>query len=935
MTDSDRRFIEDSFPVKEVGVASAKEKNIRHGHISTLHIWWARRPLAASRATAYAALTPAPKDAEDWQKKRDFIIQLCQWENSNNQGLLERARREILDANGGVPPKVLDPFAGGGSYPLEAFRLGCETYANDYNPVAVLIEKATLEYPKKFSKPFEGMPEWAKNKGAGEKNIDKSRIVKNNKETQASLFSQSTELQATNPLQNAVRYWSKWVLDQAQKDLAEFYPPDSEGRIPVGYIWARTIPCQNPSCGTEIPLFRSFWLAKKDKKKVALFPNVQNKHLVFEIVGDGYNKKPADFDPDNGTISRAVARCLVCGTIIDDKTTRRLFQEGKSGETLIAIVSIDNLRKKKTYRIANNSDFEIFLNAKRALSEKRQKYMFDWGIDPLPDEPTPEGKGSGAERAFSIKNYGLNNWGELFNSRQSLSLITVINYIREVYKLISSDTSNQEFSKAVVTYLALILSRHSSYNATLCWWEPLGERSFNVFGRQVLPIVFDYSEQNPFGTLTGNLLLQTEITIDIINNLSQTQTNNFDPQVTQNSATQLPYSDDFFDVVLTDPPYYDNVPYSYLSDYFYVWLKRAIGHIFPELFSTPLTPKASEIVTYSNREGGLEGGKLFFETNLKLAFQNIYRVLKNNGIAIIVYTHKSTAGWETVINALLDSGLITTSAWPINTEMQSRLRASESAALASSIYIVTRKLPRQSTGFYNDVRTELRQHLDTKLQRLWEEGIGGADFFIAAIGSAIEVFGKYEQVMDLEGNIVRADRMLEEVRTIATDYAVRQILHNGFATEISNLTRLYVLWRWNYSEALVPFDEARKLGQSCGIDISEAWSKTGVIRKEKQFVRMLGPQGRKLDDLDDPRDLIDVLHKALLLWEKGQRAEMIQTLAEKGHGKNEAFYRVAQAISETLPNASKEKKLLDGFLAGRERVQDEVEKAVTQGRLFE
>jgi len=349
-----------------------------------------------------------------------------------------------------------------------------------------------------------------------------------------------------------------------------------------------------------------------------------------------------------------------------------------------------------------------------------------------------------------------------------------------------------------------------------------------------------------------------------------------------------------------------------------------------------LSPKEKEITEmagwdprrYANKD------KAFFEANLKQSFQEIRRVLKPNGIALVVYAHKSTEGWETVINALLDSGLIVTGSWPINTEMQTRLRATESAALASSIYIVARKMPRRPTGFYNDVRTELRQQLDTKLHRLWEEGIGGADFFIAAIGSAIEVFGKYEQVMDYEGNIVRADRLLEEVRTIATDYAVRQILHDGFAAEISGLTRLYVLWRWNYGEAIVPFDEARKLGQSCGIDISQAWSKTGFIRKEKEFVRLLGPQGRKLDDLDDPRDLIDVLHKSLLLWEKSQRAEMVKALADSGFGRSEAFYRVAQAISETLPLESKEKKLLDGFLAGRERVQEEVEKAAMQDRLL-
>jgi len=380
--------------------------------------------------------------------------------------------------------------------------------------------------------------------------------------------------------------------------------------------------------------------------------------------------------------------------------------------------------------------------------------------------------------------------------------------------------------------------------------------------------------------------------------------------------------------------YYDNVPYSHLSDFFYVWLKRSIGHLFPELFSTPLTPKAGEIVAYTLPIGGFDAGKAFFEENLKRSFQEIYRVLKPKGVATIVYAHKSTEGWETVINALLDSNLVVTSAWPLNTEMSTRLVASETAALASSIYIVARKSPRQPTGFYNDVRTELSQHLDAKLHRLWEEGIGGGDFFIAAIGSAIEVFGKYEQVMDYEGNIVRADRLLEDVRSIATNYAVKQILHNGFAAEITPMARFYVLWRWNYGEALVPFDEANKLAHSCGLDLSLQFSKNGFIKKEKEFVRMLGPQGRKLDDLDDPRDMIDVMHKALLLWEKGQRSEMVKALSDRGFGKSEAFYRVAQAISETLPLESKEKKLLDGFLAGRDRVQEEVEKSESQGKMF-
>ena len=387
---------------------------------------------------------------------------------------------------------------------------------------------------------------------------------------------------------------------------------------------------------------------------------------------------------------------------------------------------------------------------------------------------------------------------------------------------------------------------------------------------------------------------------------------------------------DFFDAVFTDPPYYDNVPYSYLSDFFYVWLKRTLGDLYPELFATPLTPKRNEIVAYSHGTGGFEEGKRFFEESLKQSFQEIHRVLKPNGVAVIVYAHKSTEGWETLINSLLDSGLIMTGAWPLDTEMKARLRSQESAALASSIYIVARKMEREPTGFYNEVKAEVTTHLNTKLHRLWEEGLGGADFFIAAIGSAIEVFGKYEKVIDSDGETIRADRLLDDVREIATDYAVRQILHNGFAGEISDLTRFYVLWRWEYKEARVDFDEARKLAQSCGVDLAQEWGRKGFIVKEKAFIRVLGPQSQKLNELKDAGELIDVLHHVLLLWEKSQRDEMLRILSESGYGDSEAFYRVAQAISETLPIESREKKLLDGFLAGRERVREDIK----QGRLF-
>ena len=392
------------------------------------------------------------------------------------------------------------------------------------------------------------------------------------------------------------------------------------------------------------------------------------------------------------------------------------------------------------------------------------------------------------------------------------------------------------------------------------------------------------------------------------------------PNVFQASATELPFPDNYFDAVFTDPPYYDNVPYSYLSDFFYVWLKRTLGDLYPELFSTPLTPKSKEIVAYTNNRSW-EEAKRYFEEMLKKSFQEIYRVLKPNGIAVIVYAHKTTSGWETLINSLLDSGLVITASWPINTEMKARLRAKESAALASSIYIVARKMQRQATGWFNEVKEELKNHLNRKLDRLWKEGVSGADFFIAAIGSAIEVFGKYEKVMDYEGNVVRADKLLEYVRELVTDYAVRQILHNGIAGELTPLSRFYLLYRWSYQTAKVHFDEARKLAQSVGVDLEKVWNR-GFVVKEKEYIYLLGPHERDLKELDNAKELVDVLHKVLLLWEKGRREEITETLQQTGWLRD-SFFRFAQAVSECLPNDSKEKKLLDGFLTGKERIISE------------
>ena len=602
---------------------------------------------------------------------------------------------------------------------------------------------------------------------------------------------------------------------------------------------------------------------------------------------------------------------------------------------MVAVVTHTPGTTGKHYRIATDADRTAFQEVEDCLAQKRKQLVLEWGIDAVPDEPLRR-----VPLKFGVINvwvYGMNTWGDLYNSRQKLALITFAEKVRNAYQEMVSEGVNREYAKAVVSYLALILSRTTDFQTTLCNWHPQWEFIPNTFARPALPMKWDYAELNPFAEiLTGTWQSMTRQIIRPLEHLSQihghmeNSNGHAYVNVSQTSAANLSHPDSFFDAVFTDPPYYDNVPYSYLADFFYVWLKRTLGDLYPELFSTPLTPKRNEIVAYTDVPAEFADGSHFFETMLRKSFQEINRVLKPNGIAVIVYAHKSTKGWETLINSLLDSGLIMTGAWPLSTEMTTRLRAQESATLASSIYIVARKMERQPTGFYNEVQQEMQVQLNTKLHRLWEEGLGGADFFIAAIGSAIEVFGKYEKVMDYEGKIVRADRLLDDVREIATDYAVRQILRNGFAGEISDLSRFYVLWRWEFGEARVDFDEARKLAQCCGIDLSREWGGKGFVVKEKQFIRVVGPQSRDMNDLQNATELINALHHVLLLWEKNDRDEMMRLLAESGYGESEAFFRVAQAISETLPIESREKKLLDGFLAGKARVREEMR----QGRLF-
>lgn len=927
-----QRLIEVDFPIRKVSEESVREKNIRHGHISTLHIWWARRPLAASRATALAALLP--DDPARREELLALVRDISPWEVVSNVGsqaihrrstmngattnpLIERARQLIREAYGGRAPRVLDCFAGGGAIPLEALRLGCETYALDYNPVAVLINKAVLEYPQKFGKPQKVTSNQAiyRCEGQGDLPLETERTI--------------------NPLLEAVKYWGNWVLEEARKELEQFYPKDPDGSIPVGYIWARTLPCQNPTCGAEIPLMRQTWLAKKDKKKIALklIPNKKAKRVDAKIVeGDAI-----DFDPEEGTISRAHVRCPVCNGTIDDDTTRQLFREGRASQRMMAVVLTHPKRTGKTlrsaqgklYRLPTERDLAAYRAAESALEQKRQALWAEWGMDPVPDEPLPPLETLG----FRVQRYGMTRWGDLFNARQKLALMTFADAVRRAHAQMLAQSADPEFAKAVVTYLALVISRMADFETSLAAWHPQWEFSTHVFSRQALPMNWDYSELNllsPILTGTFNSMFGQVVGVLSLTALSESQTSG--GVVTQGSATNLLWQDNYFDAVLTDPPYYDNVPYADLSDFFYVWLKRTIGDLYPDLFSTPLTPKSQEMVTDASKAGGMEQAKQRFETMLTQAFREMHRVLKTDGTAVIVFAHKTTEAWETIINALLDAGLYMSASWPIHTEMQARLRAQESGALASSIYMVCRKRTTNEVGEYPKVRKEIDERVRQKLVQFWDEDIRGADFFMSAIGPAVEAFGKYARVEKLSGEPVTVAELLEYVRKVVSEFALQRIMQSAQLGGVDAVTRYYLLFRWTYNHARVQFDEANKLANSVGVELSALWSAGGIVQKQKEYVVMPSPleRGKELDGKSQFTTMIDALQYAAWLWHRNDQKRLNDHLAAT-YGNNEAFWQVAQGIAEVLPDGDKEKQVFQGLLYGRKGYAGARQMAMDEG----
>lgn len=976
-----KRLIEVALPLKEVSEQSAREKSIRHGHISTLHIWWARRPLAACRAVVFASLIPDPDDPacpesfrslvmetlgrsefrpkalepspaapptdepiplEDTPRNRclEFIKYLVRWENSNAAEYIEPARTLIAAAHKilhpeaeGDSPKVIDPFSGGGAIPLEALRLGCDTTALDLNPVAHLIELCTLVYPQKYGQPdSRPVPEYIKRgvgtrkprKGKSEPGLfDREQAEPTSSDGLAVEVEISEADYRRNPLAADVKFWGHWILGRAREEIGRFYPPEEDGSIPVAYLWARTVKSPDPTVNAMIPLVKQLWVCRSNRRDVALklIPNQQKGRCEFEVV----EGEAIDFDPEEGTMRRGDARCPFTGTTVPVEYLRSEARAGRMGHQLICVVSVKKNQDGKIYRAATEADTKAFLKAKETLARSRESA----GGHIVPNEPLPPVGTLG----FRVNNYGLTKWVDLFNDRQALALTTFVRLVGEAIEQIAQHY-DPDYSKAIGSYLGLAVGRYSDFNSSLCIFNFTGGRGVkNTFSRQALPMVWDYAESAPFNPQGANWQASIGAAVDTIGKLHLP----LPARVLRASATGVPIPDSSLAAVVTDPPYYDAVPYADLSDFFYVWLKRAVGDLHPDVFRTPLTPKSQELISYgSSGRGKGEKSPQWYESGMAQAFKEMHRTLGIDGVAAVMFAHKETSAWETLITGLIRSGLLVTGSWPFHTERPGRMRAQGSAALASSVTLVCRKRDAQAgDGLWDEVRQQLQTVARERLDFFWSQGIRGADFFISAIGPALSVFGRFDRVTRLSGEEVTVGQFLDEVRGIVSNYALSKILKTSHTSDIDPESRFYVVWKWSYADAKVPADEAFKLAQALGMSTDLMWDRTGVLEKAGENVAAVTVEKRKkINDLGEPgpsgvpASLIDVLHRLCAHREKNDTNGMAEFLARSGQAQNPSLWLVAQAVSEILPDGDKEKQLMQGLLNQKDQLHE------AQGRLF-
>lgn len=653
-----KKLIETSLPLEAINAASAREKSIRHGHPSTLHLYWSRKPLATARAVLFAQLVDDPAsrpeefptvEEQDAERARLHALmeELVVWENSNDEPLLRRAREEIRKSNGGELPAVLDPFAGGGSIPLEAQRLGLEAHASDLNPLAVLINKALIEIPPKFAGQEPVHP------GGNEQSI----------------------YQRAEGLAEDVRYYGKWMRDEAFRRIGHLYPkvkaPDGTEHTVIAWKWARTVKSPNPANPIEVPLVNSWWLSKKKGKEAWVRATVQDGQVHYEVVRNRIG--PAD----EGTINRKGAVSVADGTPIGFDHIRTESRAGRMGADLIAVV-------------AEGPNGRLYISP-TAEHTKAAEVLRPEGLSgaELPEQAL----------GFRVQNYGLKRWVDLFTNRQLVAMTTLSDLVAEVREQVLVDAlisgvpegdpleaggaDAQAYADAVAAYLALGVSRQADYCSSLCTWNMSRDVLAHVFNRQALSMVWDFAEANSFSGSSGSFLGQIDWVAKAVEHLPASDIG----IATQISATGCEYNSL---AVSTDPPYYDNIGYSDLSDYFYVWLRQSLRKIYPQVVGTMLTPKVDELVANPYRHDGKDGAKRFFVDGFNSVFRRIRQDVTTDVPMTVYYAYKqqdakadgiSSTGWHTLLSGLIGAGWEISATWPMRSERPGRPRAIESNAL--------------------------------------------------------------------------------------------------------------------------------------------------------------------------------------------------------------------------------------------------------------
>ena len=822
-----RKLIEVSLPLEEINAESAREKSIRHGHPSTLHLWWARRPLAAARAVLFAQLVDDPsshpdrfptEEAQKAERERlhGIIRRLVKWENINDERLYAEARAEILASTSGNPPAILDPFAGGGTIPLEAQRLGLEAHASDLNPVAVLINKALIEIPPTFAGQPPVFP------GAAESRLG--------------------EWPRATGLAEDVRRYGAWMRDRAEERIGHLYPkatlPSGEKATVIAWIWARTVTCPNPACGIQMPLVGSRWLGKKKGREAYLVPSVlpdaaapSGTRVAFTI---GHDPKHGPTLDDDGTVGRRGAVCVACDTAVDLNYIRGEGRARRMDAQMIAVVASGEGRGRRVYLEATGEQAE-------AASVVRP-------------ESIPAGQLGYYPRDIKSSTYGLTEFADLFTNRQLAALITFSDLVAEARDqalkdaldagllsgspLADGGSGAQAYADAVATYLGFSLSKFTARNNTLCTWEAGMDRLRGSFQRQAIPMTWDFAEPTPLEEFGGGFTTVIASEAEVIDLFA---TDVRSGVARQADAAAREYSNV---VVSTDPPYYDNIGYSDLSDFFYVWLRRSLRSIHPTLFGTMLVPKAEELVANPYRHGGKDQAERFFEEGFERVFGRARQSASSDYPITVFYAFKqkelesegvASTGWSTFLDGMIREGWTITGTWPIRSELGNRLMASGLNALASSIVLALRPRPESAlatdrTGFLAALHADLVE----ALPKIREGAIAPADLRQTVLGPGMAVYSRYSRVLEADGSRMSVRTALALINATFDEIETEQ------DADVDADTRFCLDWFKSYGWATRPYGDAESLAVPLGLSV-EGVARGGIITSGGGKVALIKP----------------------------------------------------------------------------------------------